>query len=155
MLMPVFAVKSLDSSTSALAGSHAAQHSVRSFALALPPIATPALSTVPKRNRFSLLMNASVRATYVALDGLRSRRPAPRRAELASSPDRGQGTRRQHERPRSLDWKRNSRTRCMSDNESAREWCRAIDSSLVAGLLASWLLFASARPVDGANTKLN
>src|SRR5512132_3142183 len=66
MLTPVFAVKSLESSTRALAGSHAAQHSVRSFALALPPIATAALSTVPNRNRFSLLMIASVRATCVA-----------------------------------------------------------------------------------------
>src|ERR1043165_4419118 len=87
--MPVFAVKSLDSSTRAFAGSHAAQHSVRSLALALAPIATPALSTVPNRNRFSLLMNASVRATYVAFGWTAIAQIGAATGELASSPKRG------------------------------------------------------------------
>src|SRR5881396_303579 len=104
MLMPVFVVKSFDSSTRALAGSHAAQHKVRSLALAAPPIARPALKTAPSSDRCNLLMNSSVRAALNSewKDCDRAG-VARRRAGFTSSPDRGQGARRANERPRSLD----------------------------------------------------
>src|SRR4029434_736315 len=135
MLMPLFAVKSFDNSTRALAGSQAAQHSVRSFACALPPIATPALSTVPSRNRFSLPMNASVRATLVACGWIAI-------AQFGAATGRISLFTRQRARDKAakpaliLGFETEFTTRTC-DHRVARGWCRAIKSSFIAAALAS------------------
>src|SRR5437870_10384880 len=105
MPMPVLAVKSFDSSTRALAGSHAAQHRVSSLAFAAPPpSARPAPNTTPNRDRYSLLMNFLLMCTWIASGRIAIAPVLARvRAGLTSSPDRGEGTRPEDEQPRSLD----------------------------------------------------
>src|SRR4029434_9884123 len=56
--MPVLAVKSLDNSTSALAGSQAAQHSVSVFCCACaPPLASAAAANAPAAMATLLMLN--------------------------------------------------------------------------------------------------